>query len=224
MRYQRVSADELFAAIGVGSESIVRQLVSRDTSAAETRDESGISAIMHCLYRWNLGMLEILLAACPHLDIFEAAALGKVQRLQELLACMPELARSWSGDGVTALHLACFFGHVEAVECLLQAGADPCARASNGLGSTPLQEAARTGQVDVAILLLAHGADPAAANRQGWTALHLAASGGHQRLVEVLLRFAPRSLRTEEGQTARDLALANGHLETARVLDCVASN
>ena len=221
MKYQRVSADELFAALRVGSESIVRQLVVRDTSAAKTRDESGVSAILKCLYGWNLGMLEILLSATPHLDIFEAAALGKVPRIKELLACMPELAQSWTADGLTALHLACFYGHLGAVECLLQAGADPGARARNESGSTPLQEAAITGQIDIILVLLAHGAEPEQADHQGWTALHLAASNGQQHVVETLLQFGTRSRRTEQGQTPRDLALANGHMETVRLFDCL---
>lgn len=36
-----------------------------------------VSAVLHCLYDWNFGMLEILLATGPAVDIFEAAALGK---------------------------------------------------------------------------------------------------------------------------------------------------
>ena len=159
MRYQSVSADELFAAIRLGSESIVRQLVLRDARVAGSRDETGVSAILRCLYDWDLGMLEILLATSPRLDIFEAAALGKLGRLEELLLCMPELAHAWSPDGVTALHLACFYGQKEAVECLLRAGADPLARTRNERGSTPMEEAASTGQSEIVCLLLAHGAE-----------------------------------------------------------------
>lgn len=178
MRYQSVSADELFAAIRLGSESIVRQLVLRDARVASSRDETGVSAILRCLYDWDLGMLEILLAAGPSLDIFEAAALGKLGRVEELLLCMPELAHAWSPDGVTALHLACFYGQKEAVECLLRAGADPSARARNELGSTPLEDAASTGQLEITRLLLAHGADELLPNNQG-NALCVAASLGH---------------------------------------------
>jgi uncharacterized protein len=224
MKYQRVSADELFAAVRLGSESIVRQLCLRDALAARSRDESGVSAILQCLYEWNLGMLEILLASSPALDIFEAAALGKTGRVEELLVCMPELARAWSPDGVTALHLACFYGQEEAAEHLLEAGADPSAQAHNELGSTPLQEAARGGHRNVVLLLLARGVEVDTPDHQGWSALHLAASEGHQDIVEALLLSGTHSYLTEEGQTARDLALANGHTGTARVLDCLAKS
>ena len=179
MQYQSVSAGELFAAMRLGNESIVRQLVSRDTRVARSRDEAGISAILHCLYDWNLGILEILLATCPALDVFEAAALGKLGRLEELLLCTPELACAWSPDGVTALHLACFYGQEEAVERLLQAGADPLARARNEGGRTPLEEAASTGQSKIVHLLLACGVEADVPSNYGWDALHLTAGHGY---------------------------------------------
>lgn len=174
MKYQRVSADELFAAMRLGSGSIVRQLVGRDARVACSRDDNGVSAILRCLYEWNLELLEILLATSPGLDIFEAAALGKVKRVQELLACAPELAHAWSPDGVTALHLACFYGQEEAVECLLRAGADPSARAHNERGLTPLDEAASTQQLNIFHLLLAHGAEAHLPRNEGFDTLHLA--------------------------------------------------
>ena len=179
MNYQTVSNDELFAAMRVGSESIVRQLVKRDAQVARSRDEAGVSAILHCLYSWNLGILEILLAASPALDIFEAAALGKLGRLEELLLCTPGLAHAWSADGVTALHLACFYGQEEAVQRLLQAGADPSARARNPVAATPLQEAARTGQWKIVRLLQAFLVEVSASGGQQCTGLPLAASRAH---------------------------------------------
>lgn len=179
MKFQTVSADELFAAMHLGSESIVRQLVSRDARVARSRDETGVSAILHCLYDWKLAMMEILLAAGPCLDIFEAAALGKLGRLEELLLCAPELARTWSPDGLTALHLACFYGQEEAVKRLLEAGADPSAKARNGAGTTPLEEATATGQWGIVFLLQARGAEADVFTGQKWAALHMAACQAH---------------------------------------------
>ncbi len=179
MRYQRVSADELFAALRLGNESIVRQLVLRDPLVAGSRDDAGVSVILRCLYNWNLRMLEILLATSPALDVFEAAALGKLGRLQELLLCAPESARAWSPDGVTALHLASFYGQEGAVEHLLEAGADPSVRARDQVGRTPLEEAASTGQWNIVRLLSAHGAEADVYRAQGWPAVHLAAIQAH---------------------------------------------
>lgn len=176
MRYQRVSADEFLAALRLGSESIVRQLVLRDPGAVASRDAIGVSAVLQCLYDWNFGMLEILLATCPVLDIFEAAALGKLARLEELLCCSPELARAWSPDGVTALHLACFYGQDEAVRRLLDTGADPSVRARDQAGRTPLEEAATTGQMSIVRLLSTRGAEPSVSLDLDWPALRLAAN------------------------------------------------
>jgi ankyrin repeat protein len=160
----------------LGSDSIVRQLVGRDALVACSRDDKGVSAILRCLYDWNLELLEILLATSPGLDIFEAAALGKVKRLEELLASAPDLVHAWSPDGVTALHLACFYGQEEAVRCLLRAGADPVARARDERGSTPFQEATSTGQLNIVHLLLAHGAEAHVPRDQDWDALPMAGS------------------------------------------------
>ena len=124
-------------------------------------------------------MLEILLATSPALDIFEAAALGKLARLDQLLCCTPELARAWSPDGVTALHLACFYGQEKAVERLLDAGADPWARSRDEACRTPLEEAATTGQSSIVRLLSTHTAEPKMSGDQDWPALHLAATHAH---------------------------------------------
>ena len=56
------------------------------------------------------------------LDVFEAAALGEVDRLREILDGEPTSATAYSGDGFTALHFAAFFGGPEAAELLLERG------------------------------------------------------------------------------------------------------
>jgi ankyrin repeat protein len=216
MKYQRISADELFAAIKIGSRSIVGELVSRDSSVAESRDDSGMSALLCCLYEWNFEMLEILLAAAPRLDIFEAAALGRKDRVAELLACQPRLAFSWSADGVTPLHLACFYGQEEVAGQLLECGADPSAGARNDGGETPLHEAAVTGQLNILMALLTHGADVDAANHDGLTAMDVAASHGHLDIVETLMHFRDALYRNREGLVPRPLAPDNGYHETVK--------
>src|SRR5256714_3914095 len=53
-------------------------------------------------------------------SVFEAAAFGRIARLEELLAAEPELVRSWSEDCFTPLHLACFAGRAEATRLLVE--------------------------------------------------------------------------------------------------------
>ena len=68
-----------------------------------------ISEAMKALYAGERERGESLLEPGQE-TVFEAAAFGRVDRLEELLSEQPELARSWSEDGFTPLHLACFAG------------------------------------------------------------------------------------------------------------------
>ncbi|KAL6104605.1 osbpl1a [Pungitius sinensis] len=61
-----------------------------------------------------------------------------------------------SSSGWTPLHLACCFGHRDAVEELLKAGAD--ANVQNHMGDTPLHKAAFTGRREIVLLLLRYDA------------------------------------------------------------------
>jgi hypothetical protein len=82
-----------------------------------------ISEAMEALYAGERERGEALLASGQE-SIFEAAAFGRIARLEELLGADPELARSWSEDGFTPLHLACFAGGAETTRLLLERGAD----------------------------------------------------------------------------------------------------
>ena len=67
-----------------------------------------VSAAMHALYEGDRPRAEQLLAREAELDVFHAAAFGRESRLRELLAENPGLARDWTPDDFTALHLAAF--------------------------------------------------------------------------------------------------------------------
>jgi uncharacterized protein len=152
-----------------------------------SRDELGLSPAMHALYRGETAEAETLLPDEP--NVFEAAAFGRDKRLVELLESDPGLARTFSGDGFTALHLAAFFGHVEALQLLLDAAADPNAvGTSEQIGPVqPLHSAAATGRLKCARLLLEHGADVNARQGGGFTALHAAAASRDAELARLLL-------------------------------------
>ncbi|XP_074545061.1 oxysterol-binding protein-related protein 1-like isoform X2 [Halichoeres trimaculatus] len=65
-------------------------------------------------------------------------------------------SKSKASSGWTALHLASYFGHRDAVEELLKAGAD--ANLQNNMGDTPLHKAAYTGRKEIVLLLLRYDA------------------------------------------------------------------
>ena len=101
----------------------VAELVAEDPSLASSRDLGGVSAIMLSRYRFNRATTDALLAADPDLDVFEASALGYIDRLRERLMADPASATAFSPDGFTALHYAGFFGKLEAARELITAGA-----------------------------------------------------------------------------------------------------
>ena len=132
-------------------------------------------------------MVEALLAAAPVLDVFDAAALGRLDRLAELIATDPGEANVWSADGFTPVGLAAFFGHPDAVELLLAHGADVHAVARNPMRVQPLHAATAARSVEAVRLILEAGADPDAEQQEGWTALMVARRHGDHAIVDLLL-------------------------------------
>ena len=78
------SAD-LFEAISSGDVERLRTLVATDTGVAGARTEQGISALLMTLYHRRNDMTEVLLDAGAPVDVFEAAALGRTERVRELI-------------------------------------------------------------------------------------------------------------------------------------------
>jgi ankyrin repeat protein len=208
-------AAELFSAIDAGDAGAVAGLLAADPSLAAARDGDGVSATMHALYHGQSAIAEAVAAVLPALDVFEAAALGQLDRLRELVALDPSLATRRSADGFSALHFPAFFGiggAAEASRVLLGAGADVNARSANALSVLPIHSAVAGGHDDVVAVLVDAGADVNATQRHGWTPLHGAAQNGSLPSVERLLAAgADPAARNDDGVDAMELARAAGH-------------
>jgi adenosylhomocysteine nucleosidase len=198
---------DLFDAIAKGDVATVRAVLADDPSRASARNGDGVSAILHAKYHRQETALQALLAMKPALDVFEAAALGDVERLTTLLDEDPARARAFAPDGFTALHLAVFFAQRPAAALLLDRGADPRAVARNAMKVEPLHSAVASTRCDVVALLLDRGADPDPRQQGGYTALHACVKRGDFEMVGLLLDHAADiTVKTDEGQTALDLA------------------
>jgi ankyrin repeat protein len=210
---------EICSAIKSGDAARVRVLLGSDPALVNARDDTGDSALLVSLYYRQPEITSLLVAAGPRITFYEAAALGDVTRMWDLLKHYPELVTGYSHDGFTALHLAAFFGHADAVELLLERHADINAVAKNQTfapRATPLHSAVARGDARIAGLLLKAGADVNARALGGFTPLHSAAGAGNGELVHVLLeRGANPKLKADDGATAADLALARGHAAVA---------
>jgi uncharacterized protein len=150
-----------------------------------------VSKLLQAVYKGDQAQVDELLAVDPELDVFEAAAVGRTDRLRELLDEDSELANAWAGDGFQPLGLASFFGHVEAARLLVERGAEVNSASRNDLKVMPLHSAAATGDPDaryeLAKLLLEHGADPNARQQDDFTPLMAAEHHGDERLRELLV-------------------------------------
>jgi uncharacterized protein len=132
------------------------------------------SPIMQALYEGRRDDAAAM-AANVTIDQFEAAALGDVKRLREVLADDGAHVDRHSDDGFTALHFAAFFGTAEAAAVLIDAGADVSSVAANEMKVQPLHSAAASRSTSTSRLLLEAGAAPDAQQKDGYTPLHEAA-------------------------------------------------
>jgi ankyrin repeat protein len=207
-----MSAVEIHQAIEQGDEPRVRALLAADPTLAGARDARGVSAVMKALYHRRRPLVDLLLASAPPPDVFEAASLGREERLAALLGDDPALALAWSPDGATALHFAAFFGQVECARLLLEHGADPAGHANGFGGVAPLHSALASRSYEVARLLLEKGAPVDAVQEGGWTALMAAALHGEEALAELLLDHGADPLKkADDGSDAVSKAEGAGH-------------
>jgi ankyrin repeat protein len=214
-----VSRDDMFDAIDAGDEARLAELLATEPGLAGERDDDGVSAALHARYRDNHDAVAQLLATDPELDIFDAAGLGRPDRIADLVAADPGLASAFASDGFTPLHLAAFFGGVEAARLLIAHSAPPNVVSRNALQVMPLHSAAAGSHVAVARLLVEAGADVNAVQPHGYRPLHAAAQNGNRELTELLLAAgADPAARTDDGKTPADLATAAGHADIASLL------
>ena len=153
-----------------------------------------MSELLQTVYRGDQARAAELLAADPELDAFEAAAVGRADRLRELLAEDPRRANAFDDDGFHPLGLACFFGHLDAARVLVEAGADVNALARNThIQTAAIHAAAAAQRTDEATryslvkLALEHGADPNLEQGGGFRAIDAARQNGDATVEQLLL-------------------------------------
>jgi uncharacterized protein len=211
--------------IQTGATPEIAAAVEADPALIQARDSQDVSALQWSVYAGQPMVRDYLLAQLAMhgvlLDVFEAATVGDSLRLEDILAADPGAAHSFSGDGWTPLHLAAAFGTPQAVDVLLQHGAQVDAVSKNPQRNQPLHAALALGRnPDTVRLLLAHGADPNATQVGGFTPLFSAASAGRHDLVELLVEGGAHAQhRSDLEKTAADFARERGHAELADWLE-----
>ena len=179
----------IFEHIKAGDITAVQAAIDEDPAAASARDEKGLSAVRAALYAQKQHVADLLMDAKPELDVFDAAAMGDVDRLTELLDGDSDLVGAWSEDGFNPLHLAAFFDRGPAVRLLLDRGADVNAVARNDMQVQPLHSAVAAKSRGATAALLEAGADVNARQEGGFTPLMAAEEeeGEGGEMVRLLL-------------------------------------
>lgn len=144
---------------------------------------------------------------------FDAARAGRVDMLQEFITAGYDLNTS-DGKGYTALILAAYNGHPQAVDLLLKAGADACAEDQRG--NTALMGAIFKGELSIARTLINTECSANQANGVGQTPAMYAALFGRVELLDALkAKGADLSAQDIDGNTAE--ALARGEIKTRAI-------
>lgn len=214
------SVDDMVAAIKAKDLSAAERILAQDASLAHAKTQTGESMLLVATYHHAKPLVELLLMRGARPNLWEAAAVGRLDRVRELINNNAASINSHSHDGWTPLHLAAHFGQKEIVTYLLSKGAAVDTRSTNALANTPLHAAVAGGQRTCVAMLLQHNADPNATYLNGLTPLHAAASNGDDASARLLLGAKARAdVLNGEGKTALDLARERGHEKVARVLE-----
>ena len=208
---------EFFAAVKAGNVDEVRRLVAATPALAGARDANGVSAILLATYHGQRDVAAALVEMGAPVDIFEASALGRADRIavarwtRTRRACRPtrrtaSIRLAWRRSSATSMPSA----------SLIAAGADVHATARNAFKVQPVHAAAASRNLDILRAVLEAGGDPNVPQQQGFVPLHEAASSGNREMAELLVKHGanPR-LANDAGKTSIDLANDKGHPDLA---------
>ncbi len=209
---------DFFEAIRAGNRSLVEHMLLLDPGLIHAR-ERGLTPVLVAAYHFHADLANFLADKTVVLNIFEAAATGRITHLVRLLARTPDLVNAYAEDGFHPLGLACFFGHFDAALYLIQAGARINAPTNNEWQATALHLATLNRHVEIVQLLLDHGANPNARQRGGLTPLHLAAANNDPQTIQtLLLRGADLYIQANDGKLPVDIARERGNEQAMDLL------
>jgi hypothetical protein len=217
---QQVFSDcrQLETAVNENDLTTVQQITIDHPALANALGQNGLPLLMNAIYQQKTAVADALQAAGATPDIFAAAALGDLKRLQTL-------AEQWSGylnlfakDGFTPLQLACYFNQEAAALWLIAQKADINAIAKNQMRIAPIHATVTHGNLTVLRALLENGAAVNAAQAGGYTAIHQAAHRNNIPMAQLLLEFGADPHQPDgKGQTALQLAQAEENVEVTAV-------
>lgn len=188
------TVDALLAAFESDDLERIRSLVEEDPDVLTVKAPGGVPLPLAALYHGREDHADLLLELGVRLDVHTAAALGREEELTAMLDRRRASVRDRSPDGWTPLHLASYFGRLEAATALIDRGADVRARSENPMQNTPLHAAAAGGRMALVMLLVDRGAD-VNAEAAGVAPLDIACGRRDDEMVRYLVDRGARKAR-----------------------------
>lgn len=198
----------------------INDLLKTDAATLKLQDENGLSPLMLSLYYQDQAITEKILEYLEEFNIYEAAALGYKEQISAFLNNYPEQVNEFSSDGFTLLGLAAFFGKIDVVKILINAGADVNLRSHNAMNVAPLHSAVARGSFEILEQLLVAGAVPDIEQNNGITALHAAALHGNMEMAKLLISYGADPFHaSSDGKSSLDYAREGEHEDMIRFLE-----
>ena len=220
---QNVLSDFL-AAVVAGDTDKVNALLDQNNALLYARDSKGQSAYLLAAYAKRAEVIKIFESRNIVLDVYEAAAAARVDRLKALLRDCRGLLRSTNAAGDTPLHAAARAEQSTSFENIIGYGPDFSI-------TNPLQKQITAAHLAVActqaepaeamaFAILGNGANPNALTTDKDAVLHCAARAGNVRVVKLILQKGGDSAaRNAKGQTPAEIAATNDLREAQQLLE-----
>lgn len=193
----------------MGNQFAVVELLARRNVPLEIRCRSGLAALHYACIASNLEIIRLLLMTGSDIEakieldgdqrrpIHIAAASGSTSSIR-LLVDKGASLESRDAMRDRALCVACRYGHVAAVQKLLERGSPFNMGFETGLHEdSPLCLAAMGGHSAVISLLAQHGASVLRRDEVGWQPIHYAAYYAHLETLQLLLAMMPSEDSTD---------------------------
>nr|XP_010967025.1 ankyrin repeat and SOCS box protein 2 [Camelus bactrianus] len=189
---QLAPVDPVLKAIKEGDEEALRAMIKAGKNLAEPNNDG-----------W--------------LPLHEAAYYGQLGCLKALHRAYPAVIDQRTLQEETALYLATCRGHLDCLQSLLQAGAEP--DISNKSRETPLYKACERKNAEAVRLLVQYNADTNHRCNRGWTALHESVSRNDLEVMEILVSGGAKvESKNAYGITPLFVAAQSGQMEALRFL------
>jgi uncharacterized protein len=211
-----------------GDLKTVQQGLERDRALLYSRDARGQSVYLLACYAGQTAVASLFESKGLELDVYEAAAGGKVERFNQLLRPAQGIVNMPNLAGDTPLHVAALCHRSEVIENAIAYGPDFAIRNPKRKNSAAahlgLQSSPKDAAEAMAFAMIGNGLDPNLANADGDTILHCAARTDFPRVIRLLLqKGAVANAKNAAGETPLDMAVAAGNVGTADVLRNAAS-